>query len=96
LGKTPTGWSSFIPSNFVLGVIAVWSYRWLSGIYGPGVRTALRTAPALWAIFWVIPTAALAPLALFPNRLLGWTMIVGLVDGTAATMLGVSLYDRMA
>ena len=94
LGKTPTGWSKFIPANFWLGILVVWGYRWLRGIYGAGLRSAVRTALAAWIIFWVIPTAALMPLALFPNRLLAWTILVGLLDGTLATLLGAWLYDR--
>ena len=94
LGKEPKGWSTFIPANFWLGVLAVWAYRWASGIYGPGFQTAMRTATAVWLIFWVIPTSALAPLELFPNRLLLWTMGIGILDGYAATLLGAWLYDR--
>ena len=95
LGKTPTGWSTFIPSNFWLGILAVWGYRWFSRIYGSGLQTGLRTAFAVWIIFWVIPTAAMQPLALFPNRLLAWTIVVGLFDGVLATLLGAWLYDGL-
>ena len=95
LGKTPTGWSTFIPSNFLLGIFAVWGYRWFSGVYGPGLWTAVRTALIVWIVFWVIPTAAMQPLALFPNRLLTWTVLVGLFDSVLAMLLGAWLYDGM-
>lgn len=95
LGKTPTGWATFIPGCFILGIIAVWGYRWLADRYGPGLRTALRAGLAAWIVFWVIPTAALQPLALFPNRLLGLTILIGLVDGVLATVLGAWLYEGM-
>src|ERR1035441_7556030 len=26
LGKTPTGWSTFIPANFFIGILLVWLY----------------------------------------------------------------------
>lgn len=93
LGKTPTGWTAFIPANFVLGVLAVEMYRWLGRIYGPSFATALRTALAVWCIFWVIPLAALAPMELFPGRLILLTILVGLADGGVATLLGTWLYD---
>lgn len=94
LGKTPTGWSSFIPANFWLGILAVLGYRWATRFYGPGPQTALRTAAAVWLIFWVIPTLALQPLAIFPDRLLMCTMLVGIGDAGAGTFLGAWLYDR--
>ncbi|HET7460954.1 MAG TPA: hypothetical protein VFJ82_06890 [Longimicrobium sp.] len=94
LGKTPTGWSSFIPANFWLGILSVLGYRWASRFYGPGRQTALRTAVAVWLVFWVIPTLAMQPLHIFPDRLLMWTILVGVGDGAAGTFLGAWLYDR--
>ncbi len=96
LGKTPTGWTTFIPANFVLGIIAVWGYTWLGERYGHGLRTALRTGLAAWIIFWVIPTLALLPLDLFPIRLLGLVIIVGLANGILATLLGAWLYEGLS
>ena len=93
LGKTPTGWSTFIPANLWVGVLAVWSYRWLTGVYGPGPRTAARAALIIWVVFWVIPIGAMQPLALFPSRLLAWTVLVGFFDSGLATVLGVWVYD---
>jgi hypothetical protein len=26
LGKTPKGWTTFIPSNFLVGIIGIWVY----------------------------------------------------------------------
>jgi len=95
LGRTPTGWTTFIPANFVLGVIAVWLYRWLTGRYPAGLGTAWRTGLCVWVVFWVIPIMALQPLALFPNRLLGLTILVGLGDGVLGTILGAWLYEGM-
>ena len=95
LGKSPTGWSTFIPANFWVGILAVWGYRWLSEVYGSGLRTAVRTALIIWVIFWVIPTGAMQPLALFPNRLMAWTVLVGLFDGGLAALLGAWFYDGM-
>lgn len=95
LGRTPTGWTSFIPANFWLGIMMVWGYRWLSERYSAGLRTALRAGLAAWIIFWVIPTLAMQPLNLFPNRLLGLTILIGLADGVLATVIGAWLYEGM-
>ena len=39
LGKTPTGWSAFIPANFVIGILLVWLYARLRAAYGSGPKT---------------------------------------------------------
>lgn len=94
LGRTPTGWSTFIPANFWLGILAMLGYRWATRFYGAGMRTAVRTALVVWLVFWVIPTMALQPMRLFPDRLLVWTILVGMADAAAGTILGAWLYDR--
>jgi hypothetical protein len=94
LGKPATGWSTFIPANLWLGIVAMLGYRWATRIYGPGVRTALRTAVAAWLVFWVIPMTALQPMRLFPDVLLMWTIVVGAADAAAGILLGAWLYDR--
>ena len=62
LGRKPTGWATFIPANFLVGIIAIWVYTRLRPSYGPGPKTAVRAALAVWLVFWVVPEAALQPL----------------------------------
>jgi hypothetical protein len=93
LGRTPRGWSTFIPANFGLGILVVSGYRWLAARDGAGWRTLVRTAVASWVIFWVIPILALRPLALFPDRLLWLTILVGAVDAPLGTVVGVKAYE---
>jgi len=92
LGKTPTGWSTFIPSNFLVGIIALWVYSRFRPKYGPGPKTAVRAALAMWIVFWVIPTMALQPMNLFPNALLFATIAIGLLDSIPAVLLGAWIY----
>jgi hypothetical protein len=96
LGRAPQGWSSFIPANFWLGMLLIWGYRWLSRHYPRRPGALLRTVVAGWLIFWVIPTLALAPLGFFPNPLLASVIVVGVIDVTLGTLLGVWLYERLA
>jgi hypothetical protein len=96
LGREPVGWGTFIPANFWLGILAISGYRWATRRYGPGSRTALRVSIAVWLVFWVIPTAALQPLHLFPGSLLGLIMLVGLLDAPVGTLVGAWLFDRVA
>ena len=70
LGKKPTGWTTYIPSNFLVGSFAVALYAWLLPGCTPTRNSAVLTGIGIWLVFWVIPTMALMPLDLFPNRLL--------------------------
>ena len=92
LGKTPTGWTTFIPANFLVGIIGMWVYARMRPSYGPGPKTAVRAALAVWVVFWVVPEAALQPLNLFPNSLLFTVVVVGLLDSIPAILLGAWIY----
>ena len=54
LGKKPTGWTTFIPSNFLLGSFAVALYAWLRPRYSPTWKSAALAGSAKWLVFWVI------------------------------------------
>ena len=95
LGKTPSFWGTFVVANFMVGIVAVWSYRWLAGYYGRGQRTALKTAVGMWIIFWVIPIAGMQPFDIFPNYLLALVVAVGLLDAVLGILPGLALYDRL-
>jgi hypothetical protein len=92
LGKTPKGWATFIPSNFLVGIVGVWVYTRFRPHYGPGPKTAIRSALSIWIVFWVIPTMALQPMDLFPNLLMFTTIAVGLLDSIPAVLLGAWIY----
>lgn len=92
LGKTPRGWTMYIFSNFVVGIVGIWVYTYLRPTYGPGPKTILRSALSIWVVFWVIPMAALQPMQLFPNVLLLATIVVGLLDSIPAVLLGAWIY----
>ena len=94
LGKTPTGWTTFIPANFLVGVISIWVYSRMSPNYGSGPRTAVRAALAVWVVFWVIPEMALIPLNLFPASLLFTVIAAGLLDSIQAVLLGAWICRR--
>ena len=92
LGKTPTGWSTFIPANFLVGILLVWLYARLRPAYGSGPKPALRSGMAIWVVCWVIPLMAIMPMELFPTRLLAMAIGLGLVDANLAVLLGAWLY----
>ena len=93
LGKTPTGWSTFIPANFFIGILLVWLYARLRPGYGSGPKTALRSGLAVWAVFWLIPLSAFVPMGLFPTSLVAMAIALGVVDVGLAALLGAWLYQ---
>jgi hypothetical protein len=94
LGKTPTGWSTFIPANFFIGILLVWLYARLRPGYGKGPKTALRAGLATWIVFWLIPLMAIVPMDLFPFSLLAAAIALGVVDVGLAVLLGAWLYQE--
>lgn len=88
LSKTPTGWATFIPANFLVGILMVRLYARLRPLCRPGPTTALRAGLAVWVVFCVVPLMAMVPLELFPNGLLLVAIALGLVDANLGALLG--------
>src|SRR5207248_2465423 len=95
LGKRPMGWRSFVVANFLVGIFSILTYRWLSRNSGGGRSTALKTALAIWIVFWAIPIGGLQPMNLFPNYLLALVIFVGVADVALGVLPAIWLYDRM-
>ena len=93
-GQKPTVWTTYIPSNFPVGSFAVALYAWLRPRYTPTRNSDVLTGIAIWLVFWVIPTMALMPLNLFPNRLLLAIIGIGVVDLLLAVPVGVWFYKE--
>lgn len=95
LGKSTSYWTPFVIANLWVGIVSIWTYRWLSGIYGRSLNTALKSAIGTWIIFWVIPIAGLQPFGFFPNYLLAMVIIVGIADAALGILTAIALFDRM-
>jgi hypothetical protein len=96
MGRKPAFWSSFVVANFLVGIFAVWTYRWLSGIYGATRATRLKSATAIWLVFWVIPIGGLQPFNFFPNYLLALVVVVGIADVALGVLPALALFDRLS
>jgi hypothetical protein len=94
LGKKPIGWSTYVPSNFLIGILAVALYSWLRLRCTPTQNSAVLAGVAIWLVFWVVPTMALMPLNFFPNRLLLAIIGIGVVDLLLAVPVGVWFYKE--
>ena len=56
----------------------------------------MLTGFAYWVIGYLFPNLVNWALAIFPNRLLGITTIVGLVELILASLAGASIYKERA
>jgi len=82
--------------GFLVGILAVWVYAAVRPRFGAGPKTALRTGLMLWLLVYVQASVGMAPLNLFPARLMLIGLPVSLVEIVVATMLGAWLYKEEA
>lgn len=79
---------------FLIGCLTIWLYAGIHPRYGPGPKTALRVAFAVWVLNWVPATVGMITLGLFPARLLLIDAVVGLPVVVLATLLGAWVYKE--
>ncbi len=78
--------------GFLLGIAALWLYAAIRPRYGPGLKTALCAASAIWLVGIVLAGVTPLALGLFPTRLVYLGMAVGFVEVELGTTLGAWLY----
>lgn len=86
----------FIVWGFLVGILSIWVYAAVRPRFGPGPKTALRTGLALWLLVYVQATIGMAPLNLFPARLMLLGLPISLVEIVLATLAGAWLYKEEA
>jgi hypothetical protein len=92
----PSAVPIFIVWGFLVGISAIWLYAAARTRFGAGPGTAVLTGFAYWVIGYLFPNLVNWALAIFPNRLLGITTIVGLVELILASLAGASIYKERA
>lgn len=92
--QTTAGPATFLPIvwSFFVGVISIWLYAAIRPRYGPGAKTAVRAALAIWAFSTVTFAVAFGSLGLFPARLVVEMTIWSLAETVAATLVGAWIY----
>jgi hypothetical protein len=80
--------------SFLVGMLAVWLYAAVRPRFGAGARTAVKTGIVMWLLVNVQTTIGMAPMNLFPQRLMVIGLIVGLVEMVLATVAGAWLYKE--
>jgi len=86
----------YICWGFLIGILAVWFYAAVRPRFGAGARTAVKTGIAMWLLVNVQTTISIAPMGLFPRRLMTVGVVVSLVEIVLATLLGAWLYKEEA
>jgi hypothetical protein len=84
----------FVAWGFLVGIAAIWLYAAARPRFGPGPKTAAWTGFGCWVLGYALPNFSMAPLGLFPSRLLVIGTIVGLVEITVASVIGAWIYKE--
>jgi hypothetical protein len=92
--RLKTGSAAYIPLlwSFVIGILSVWLYAAIRPRYGPGPKTAIRAALAVWSFTTATFSIAMACLGLFPVRLMAYSAAWSLVEVIVAMLVGAWIY----
>ena len=85
-----------IVAGFVLGFVSVWLYASARPRLGPGPRTAILVAIAVWLVSGVLPQLRDATLGILSLNLSLKFIVLQLGWPIAATLLGASIYRERA
>jgi len=98
LGKTmdesPAMLALLLAYGFGYGIAAVWFYAAIRPRFGPGPKTAVCAALAVWFVGYLLPTTGYVAFDLFPMRLLAIGLANGFVETILGTLLGAWLYKE--
>lgn len=92
--RLQAGPAAYLPFawSLVIGVLSVWLYAAIRPRYGPGPKTAVRAALAVWVFGTATFAIAMGSLGLFPARLMTYVALWSLVEIIVAMLVGASLY----
>jgi hypothetical protein len=82
----------FIVLGFGLGILTIWLYAAIRPRFGPGAKTAVCAALAVWFFAYLYPNAFVMITNIFPRRMIAIGTIWGLVEIVAAGLAGAWLY----
>jgi hypothetical protein len=95
LNRAPIGTSAIVAFNIVglfTGIAAVWTYAAIRPRFGIGPGTAFIAALLTWITAYLLADAAPAIMGIFPLKIAGAMIAVGLIEVVIATMVGAYLY----
>jgi hypothetical protein len=84
----------FAVAGFALGILAVWLYAAIRPRFGPGVKTAVIAALAVYCLAYVYPSVFVGVMQLFPARAMIVSLCWGLPEIIIASIAGAWLYTE--
>jgi hypothetical protein len=96
LEMTPSAGIFFVSWGFIVGLVSVWLYAVARSRLGPGPKTALCVAVAVWIIHGLLPHLRDAFLGLFSMGLSLKFAAFTLAWHVAATLVGAAVYRESA
>lgn len=95
MGAAPLGegaMAGLMVLGFLLGIVTVWLYAAIRPRFGPGPRTALIAALAVWLLACFGPSVGMGLYGILPTRLLVAWILWPLVQVPAAALAGAWVY----
>lgn len=81
-----------VVASLLMGLTLVFFYAAVRPRFGPGPRTAVIAAIALWVASYVVTLIGYCLLGLFPTRLLALWAVIGLVELVLGATIGGWVY----
>ena len=88
--------TAFWVMGFLWGLYALWLYVTIRPRFGPGPKTALITAVAVWIPAGLLSMVPPAVMHMFRYRLVAATVLVSLLELIAGTLIGAWIYKECA
>lgn len=82
--------------GLAIGIMAVWLYSAIRPRFGPGIKTAMIAAVAIWVVGYALANVLPVALAIAPKRLIALVTVLGFVEIVIATIAGAYLYKEDA
>jgi pimeloyl-ACP methyl ester carboxylesterase len=86
----------FVVLGFGLGFMTVWLYAAIRPRFGPGAKTAVCAALAIWGLAYLYPNLFMIIMNIFPRRMMVIATVWGLGEILIAGVAGAWLYTEPA
>jgi hypothetical protein len=86
--------AGFLVLGFVLGFLIAWTYAAVRPRFGPGPRTAIMVAVAVWVAACLVPITGWMLLGAYPTGLGSIGLVYGFVEFLLAALAAGALYQE--
>jgi hypothetical protein len=84
----------FLGGGFLFGLVCIFLYAAIRPRFGPGPKTAVIAAMAVWIVGYFWPTIGFGAIGLWPMSLAWIGVVQGLVEIVAGTLAGAWIYKE--